>query len=395
MDYGIETLNMRSASLERVLRQIKQQLEDGDYTPVSIIGKSGIGKTESIAGLAKELNIGFKELRLSHYQESDLVGLPYIEDGVTKHAPTDLLPPMNDKGQGILLLDEVTSSQKSMRSAVYQLMDSSRKLGQYKLPEKWLIVACGNGPNDGGDFRGIEAAFMSRGFCWRVEPNLAVWKSWALKAGVHPTVVAYLTFMPEKLHCMNPDATYDMIACPRNWTKLSTQLTNMEKRVRGGIILDDEDLEFSSAGCVGASEGPSFAAFYRYNKEVIDPQDIIDGKVKPSQMTGLTDEVLYITAQNIVHLMAEEIKQHQADTNSGVDEPTLKKVANLMNWCISLPKAGARLDVALTIITDLISAIGSAISSIISSDEFDEYCPEFIDFCVDNSIVLSSSQDMA
>ena len=128
MSVDFETLNMRSADLERILRQIRNQLEDEDYTPVSIIGKSGIGKTESIASLAKELNIGFKELRLSHYQESDLIGLPYVENGVTKHAPADLFPPSDDPNQGILLLDEVTSSQKSMRSAVYQLMDSSRKL---------------------------------------------------------------------------------------------------------------------------------------------------------------------------------------------------------------------------------------------------------------------------
>ena len=390
MDTGLETLNMRSTTLERVLRQIKQQLEDDDYTPVTIIGKSGIGKTESIAGLAKELGIGFKELRLSHYQESDLVGLPYIENGVTRHAPTDLLPPSDDPNKGILLLDEITSSQKSMRSAVYQLMDSSRKLGQYKLPEKWLIVACGNGPQDGGDFRGIEAAFMSRGFCCRVEPNLAVWKSWALKAGVHPTVIAYLTFMPEKLHCMNVENPFDMIACPRNWTKLSIQLSNMEKRIKGGVILDEDDLEFSAAVCVGATEGPSFAAFYRYNREVIDPQDILDGKIKPERMSNVTDEILYITAQNIVHLAAEEVKQHKADTESGVDATCLKKIANLMNWCQSLPKAGVRLDVALTIITDLASALGPYFIAIITTDEFDEACPEFTEFCIDNAVVIDS-----
>ena len=89
MNESIETLNMRSTTLERVVRQIKEQLENEDYTPICIIGKSGIGKTESIAGVAAELGIGFKELRLSHYQESDLVGLPYIENGITKHAETD------------------------------------------------------------------------------------------------------------------------------------------------------------------------------------------------------------------------------------------------------------------------------------------------------------------
>ena len=387
-----ETLNMRSASLEQILRQIKNQLQDEDYTPVSIIGKSGIGKTESITALAKELGIGFKEVRLSHYQESDLIGLPYIENGVTKHAPTDLLPPSNDEGQGILLLDEITSSQKNMRSAVYQLMDSSRKLGQYVLPKRWLIIACGNGPQDGGDFRGIEAAFMSRGFCWRLEPSLKSWKSWALKTGIHPTVLAFLTFQPEKLHCMNPDNPYDMIACPRNWTKLSTQLMNMEKRSSTpGLITNDEDLEFSAAGCVGANVGPSFAAFYRYNKETISAQDIIDGKVKPEQMANVTDEVLYITAQNIVKLMAETIKSHIIGNpaNGQVDDVGVEKICNLMNWTLDLHKAGVRLDVAITIIQDISSSLGNAFSNtVLVNPKFDELCPQFTEFAAKNSVVF-------
>ena len=220
---AIETLIMKTVPLTRVLKQVKLQLKSEDYTPVIVIGKSGIGKTESMAELARELGIGFKELRLSHYQESDLVGLPYIEEGKSKHAETDLLPDSNDPNQGILLLDEITSSQKSMRSAVYQLMDSSRKLGQYVLPKRWLIVCCGNGPDDGGDFRGIEPALMSRGRCMRAEEDLEAWKDWAIKNGVHPIVVAFLSFQREDLHVIDLDRPNDLIACPRNWVKLSTQ----------------------------------------------------------------------------------------------------------------------------------------------------------------------------
>ena len=391
MNESIETLNMRSTTLERVVRQIKEQRENEDYTPICIIGKSGIGKTESIAGVAAELGIGFKELRLSHYQESDLVGLPYIENGITKHAETDLLPPSNDPGQGILLLDEVTSSQKSMRSAVYQLMDSSRKLGHYKMPEKWLIVACGNGPDDGGDFRGIEAAFLSRGSAWRVEPNLEVWKKWALKKEVHPTVIAFLTFRPEMLHYMPSiaDHPYDMIACPRNWSKLSTNLFNMEKRV-GGVIKNDDDLEFISAGCVGANVGPSFAAFYRYNKQTINAQDIVDGKVPPRDMLNVTDEVLYITAQNLVHLMTQEIKSsYCATTSYFVTEACFKKVCNLMKWLVELQKVGVRLDVIVSITQDISTSLGNAFAAIVLDDAFDAGCPDFAKFCLDTGVMLN------
>ena len=285
-----ETLNMRTVSLTRVMKQVRLQLSTEDYTPVIVIGKSGIGKTESMAELAHTMGIGFKELRLSHYQESDLVGLPYIEDGITKHAETDLLPDTNDKNQGILLLDEVTSSQKSMRSAVYQLMDSSRKLGQYKLPDRWLIVCCGNGPEDGGDFRGIEPALMSRGRCMRVEEDLTAWKVWAINKGIHPVVVAFLSFKPDQLHVIDLDRPNDMIACPRNWVKLSTQLINMEK-VSGGIISDEDDLEFAACSCVGANCGPYFVSFYRYNKAVINAEDVMDGKVSPDAAKGIEAEI--------------------------------------------------------------------------------------------------------
>lgn len=68
-----ETLNMIRTDIESVIGQIENQLNDDDYTPVILLGKSGVGKTEAVCKLAKNLNIGYVELRLSHYQESDLI----------------------------------------------------------------------------------------------------------------------------------------------------------------------------------------------------------------------------------------------------------------------------------------------------------------------------------
>lgn len=381
-----ETLNMKTVPLTRVIKQIKLQLATEDYTPVIVIGKSGIGKTESMAALAKELNVGFKELRLSHYQESDLVGLPYIADLKTKHAETDLLPDTNDENQGILLLDEVTSSQKSMRSAVYQLMDSSRKLGQYKLPKRWLIVCCGNGPEDGGDFRGIEPALMSRGRCMRVEEDLEAWKDWAIKEGVHPIVVAFLSFMPENLHVMDLERPNDMIACPRNWVKLSIQLTNMEK-MAGGVISDEDDLEFAACSCVGASCGPHFVSFYRYNKSVINAEDVLEGKVSPDSIKNVETEVMYIVVQNLIKCVKSELQNNR--TGDYFAPKSVTKVANVCNWLIAVGRK-YKLDLAIMAFQDLGNHVDD-FRRVVLSDEFDEACPNLLEFTQENEVVFSST----
>lgn len=379
-----ETLNMKTVPLTRVIKQIKMQVATEDYTPVVVIGKSGIGKTESIAALAKELNIGFKELRLSHYQESDLVGLPYIQGQKTKHAETDLLPDSNDEGQGILLLDEVTSSQKSMRSAVYQLMDSSRKLGQYVLPKRWLIVCCGNGPEDGGDFRGIEPALMSRGRCMRVEEDLEAWKDWAIKEGVHPIVVAFLSFMPDNLHVMDLDRPNDMIACPRNWVKLSIQLANMEK-MSGGAITDEDDLEFAACSCVGANCGPHFVSFYRYNKVVINAEDIMEGKVSADAVKTVETEVMYIIVQNLIKCVKSELENNRV--GDFYSDKSVTKVANVCNWLISVGRK-YKLDLAIMAFQDLGNHVDD-FKNLILSDDFDEVCPSLIEFTQENDVVFS------
>ena len=395
----IETLNMYSAPLTQITAQVRRQIEDGDYTPVTLLGKSGIGKTEAIRDLASDLRIGFREVRLSHYQESDLIGLPYIDgSGHTRHATAGILPPSEDEGQGILLLDEVTSAPRSMRSAVYQLLDVGRCLGEYTLPQRWLVVACGNGPDDGGDFRGLEPAFMSRGFCWRVRETLADWKVWALQRDIHPAVIAYLTFDPSKLHVMDPDRPLDMIACPRNWVKLSTQLKNLERRSPDHQV-SAADLEFSAAGCVGQLCGPGFAAFYRCRSQMPDPGAILEGRSSASGLEGCSDEVLYLTSEAVVRQLGEALSSRPdgkgvsfVDGSHGrhvndFSGRRLTVLVNAFNWLIDVGET-IRLDLALTALQDIGTLLGSSLNDLVLSDAFDEACPRFAAFAEKNALLF-------
>ena len=45
-----------------------------------------------------------------------------------------------------------------------------------------------------GVYQGLEQAFMNRCRCFRIDPDLAVWKRHAVKSGVNPSVIAYFFF---------------------------------------------------------------------------------------------------------------------------------------------------------------------------------------------------------
>lgn len=272
-----------------------------------------------------------------------------------------------------------------MRSAVYQLMDIGRGLGRYKLPENWIVVACGNGPDDGGDFRGIEPAFLSRAYCWRAEEDFITWKKWALKNGVHPSVIAFLGLWPENLHVMMPDRPCDMIACPRNWVKLSTQLKNLESRA-GGSRPEADRVSFSAEGCVGIKCGAAFSAFFNSNADLIDPSDIINGKILAEQMSEEREEILYLTAQNLVNYVAVHLKSEGTGSifiQSDADD----LIVRACDWAIDLGEK-VRLDAAVLIFHDLVDALGPELSSFMLSERFRSRCPRFAGFAVDNALVF-------
>ena len=186
---------------------------------------------------------------------------------------------------------------------------------------------------------------------------------------------------------MDLERPFDMIACPRNWAKLSTLLTNMEARTKNGFIEDMNDLEFAADGCVGCKCGPSFSAFYQYKKMLIEPEDIVNGNVAPEDMSELTEEVLYLTAQSLVDYMTDDMAANAADNDTGVSDECFGRIANVFNWIIDVGE-NVRLDTAVSMIQDLSASFEGKLRTIVLSDAFDEACPRFADFASMNYIVL-------
>lgn len=318
------SMNLMEISIGRMLNLVKEQIEDEMFAvPMLFLGKSGIGKTESVMGLAKKMGIGFKEFRLITTNEVDLMGTPDIdreEDGSkwSTFNPSRLLPDVKRDGEcGILLFDEITSATANVRTAAMQLMDKSRSIGVYKLPPKWLIVCLGNGEEDGGNFNGMEFAFLNRCISYRVRTEVDCadpvrglgWVQWATKNSINPAIVSFIKqYGMEVLHKFDTDLSASAFPSPRGWTGLARKLTLQETK-NGGKPLDDSSVAIYSAGFIGKEMAQRFVAHYRFKDQLLDPKDILSGKVDYTKFAESKDRsIVLMQLTSIANFLIDSLR---------------------------------------------------------------------------------------
>lgn len=384
-------LNMQHVDLQEFCDYIRDRIEMEEFTqPILGIGKSGIGKTESIENaICKPLGIGLIEMRLGSYSETDLTGFPIPEKDETtgqtmmRFADVAKFPHVGrDKECGILLLDEFTNARPAVRAAALQLTDKSRSIGDYKLPDKWLIVILGNGPTDGGYFQGLEYALMGRADCFRIDVNYEVWKAWALRTGVHPAVLGFINDYEDgpanilhRIKDMDEVEYEQKDANPRCWVKLSDHLKKKEARIGG--LLDERQVMIYAGAAVGADIAPRFAAYYAYQKEMIKSEDILNGSILNSDIRGYRTESLYMSILSVANATIQMLRDNK---DMIIAEDTIKdsdkdKFRNLLKFIVKLADSG-KLDPASTIIESIQLGEPALLSALLLSDRFDDDFPE-------------------
>jgi MoxR-like ATPase len=118
----------------------------GERVPLHIWGPCGVGKSQIAAQVADDLKYEFLDVRAVQLDPIDLRGLPRIAGTSTEWVPPKFLP---TTGRGILFLDELTSAPQMTQAGCYQLV-LDRKLGEYRLPDEWVVIAAGNPASERG-----------------------------------------------------------------------------------------------------------------------------------------------------------------------------------------------------------------------------------------------------
>ena len=250
------SVNATSVSAGEALRVLEAgwaaQKAGGLTASWMLHGRPGVGKTEVVQSLAGRIGADLFDLRLTTIEPQDLRGLPYFDHAAEKtvwYRPEDL--PDTD-APAILFLDELTAAAPALQPTVYGLLQE-RRVGRHRLSESVMIVAAGNRVEDGAIAYDMGTALSDRLIHMIVQANPEDWlKSYAVGAGIHPSVAAFIRTRPDLLETTE-DALRrgQMIACtPRSWSRVSKIMETVPDRATRQVMV---------AGTVGAAAAAEFA----------------------------------------------------------------------------------------------------------------------------------------
>ncbi len=270
-------------------------------------GPMGEGKSSSIRNLILELQEitgvkwGYKDMRLSFLDSSDLQGLPNFTkeiDGQTfvtwvkdKGIPTsntvcksnencldinslhyisDALP---HPKYGILVLDELNQVERDdMKSLLYNLL-LDRRINDLEIAHGWIIVAMSNRREDGGVYNRLPAPARDRLLIVDLQSNPKATIEYFVKKNFNPHLINYLKANSERISTYNPNKEDSDInnenyvfSTPRSWEFVNDCLEAYDNlnRISNGdprLMKSPMTLRNEISACIGEEDGKAFFTY--------------------------------------------------------------------------------------------------------------------------------------
>ena len=300
-------MNIREAK-EEIMRTVRAYLlrdEDGSLViprerqrPVLLMGPPGIGKTAVMRQIAEEMGIGLVSYTITHHTRQSAIGLPMIatrdyggkEYSVTEYTMSEIVASIYDRiGQtgireGILFLDEINCVSETLAPTMLQFLQY-KTFGAHEVPEGFVIVTAGNPPEYNRSVRDFDLVTLDRVKRLDVEADLDVWKEYALGAGVHGAVLAYLSIRKEHFYSIRSEVSGRRFVTARGWEDLSESLKAYEalgqpvgEAMVSSFLMDPEI----------AKDFTAYYEFWQKYSAAVRVPDILEGAV-PEGSERLSD----------------------------------------------------------------------------------------------------------
>lgn len=337
--------------------------------------------------MPKDRKLGFKKILLGQTVVGSLSGIPVSKpDGtVVRIQLPDLPNPQRDGEYGVLFLDEITTADEMQIQPALGLADDSRSLGEYSLPEHWIVIGAGNGP-DCTNFVRLDDMTLTRFSAYDINYNYHKdFRPYAHATGINEDIIAFLNFKPDL--CVRPESTDmdsagKMFPCPRTWERLSIELKM--RKIQGKPVDPDQIANFAGR-IIGIKAGREFGAFMQYRKTLAyDIDKILAGTEKDPEV-GMPAETYHIIIQSLIKKITDKVKTY--DSIDDVPLSVYEMCGHMLHWILKFQELERKVNAIAEIRDDC-----DLLVDLIFDDDFAEnYCPEIDDFLRENNVLLNSA----
>jgi MoxR-like ATPase len=264
-------MNIPPVSIAAAKTALKEQFADPVLRrrATMLWGTRGVGKSSIVRQVAEEAGVPLVDLRLTTIEPVDIRGAIYADDaqGKTVWFPPEFLPG-DQTSQGILFLDELTAADRRLQISAYSLI-LDRRVGNYRLPDGWQVVAAGNASFHGAVSHDMGTALADRMFHFNVQSTVDAFLDYALANDVAPEVMAFLKVRADRLDDTHTQLAHDYLigASPRGWEDVSNVLR---------ADLSDEGRRLFVQGRIGAANAAEFFGVLRELRAAADVTRLLD-----------------------------------------------------------------------------------------------------------------------
>lgn len=287
--------------------------------PVLLMGPPGIGKTQIMEQIARELKIGLVAYTITHHTRQSAVGLPFIKEeafdgnvcSVTEYTMSEIIASVHrkirDSGQseGILFIDEINCVSETLAPTMLQFLQC-KTFGNQAVPEGWLIVAAGNPPEYNKSVRDFDMVTLDRVRYLEIEADFGVWKEYAGAQHIHGAIVSYLNLRPQNFYRVEADVEGMQFVTARGWEDLSNLMGVYEEL---GIAVNETVIhEFLHHGEVAEDMAAYYDLYCKYQDDY-GIRDILAGKGKPEVYQRIY-RAAFDERFSVVNLLLDGLREH-------------------------------------------------------------------------------------
>jgi hypothetical protein len=176
---------------------------------------------------------------------------------------------------GVLFFDEFSQADTDIQKVASQVM-LDRRLGEYTLPDGWMVVAAGNRVEDRAGVVKTLSHTQNRMCDLEIQPDYEAWQRWAFKANIHPLAIGFAKSNAGEVFRTAVPKEQGPYCTPRSLVLCTKNLEAMRTPGMRDIELPDDSVAAEVIqGWLGEGVMPQFISHIRLANDLPDVDDVI------------------------------------------------------------------------------------------------------------------------